>query len=798
MPDGTRTAFGASHWGAFTARATGGRLVGVEPFDKDPSPAPFIQALPDAVHAECRVATPAVRKSWLEGGPGTDTAARGAEPFVAVSWERALDLVAGELERIGKEHGNEAIYGSSGWGSAGTFHHARSQLGRFLNLHGGFVDQVTSFSVGAATVIVPRIVGSMQPVFGPVNTWPTIVEHTDLMVAFGGMPPKNSMVNQGGVGAHEAADWHRRAVESGTRFVCIGPIRDDTGDEAAAEWHPVRPNTDLAVMLGLAHTLLSEDLHDADFLARYCTGFDRLAAYLLGEDDGIAKDADWASGIAGMPAGAIRGLARRMASSRTLIGVSWSVQRADRGEQPYWMTIALAAMLGQIGLPGGGFGFGYGAMHGIGAATRQVAPPRLPTGTNGVECNIPVARLADMLLNPGAPYSFNGEDRRYPDIRLIYWCGGNPFHKHQDLNNLLRGWAKPDTIVIHEPWWTPAAKRADIVLPCTTTLERNDIAASQFDRFVFANQRAIDPVGGARNEYDIYSGLADRLGFAEAFTEGRNEMEWLRHLYDLYRQRVAKDGIEMPGFESFWEAGHFELPQPDSPPIPFADFREDPDRAALKTPSGRIEIYSKTIAEFGYEDVVGPPDLDGTRGMARQRQGGALPAPHAFEPAARAAPQPARLRFGEPRRQGRRPRGDADEPGRRRSEGHCGRRCRARLQRPRRLPRRRHRQRRDPPGRGRACNRRLVRSRRSGNAGKPGEARQPERAHHRQADLDAHPVLRGPDRTGGGGTVQGGAARDHRIHAAAHRRAVRVPPVRTRLHSYGSPNAHERLTRSRC
>ena len=607
MPDGTRTAFGASHWGAFTARATGGRLVGVEPFDKDPSPASFIQALPDAVHAECRVATPAVRKSWLEGGPGTDTAARGAEPFVAVSWERALDLVAGELERIGKEHGNEAIYGSSGWGSAGTFHHARSQLGRFLNLHGGFVDQVTSFSVGAATVIVPRIVGSMQPVFGPVNTWPTIVEHTDLMVAFGGMPPKNSMVNQGGVGAHEAADWHRRAVESGTRFVCIGPIRDDTGDEAAAEWHPVRPNTDLAVMLGLAHTLLSEDLHDADFLARYCTGFDRLAAYLLGEDDGIAKDADWASGIAGMPAGAIRGLARRMASSRTLIGVSWSVQRADRGEQPYWMTIALAAMLGQIGLPGGGFGFGYGAMHGIGAATRQVAPPRLPTGTNGVECNIPVARLADMLLNPGAPYSFNGEDRRYPDIRLIYWCGGNPFHKHQDLNNLLTGWAKPDTVIIHEPWWTPAAKRADIVLPCTTTLERNDIAASQFDRFVFANQRAIDPVGEARNEYDIYSGLADRLGFAEAFTEGRSEMEWLRHLYDLYRQRVAKDGIEMPGFESFWETGHFELPQPDSPPIPFADFREDPDRAALKTPSGRIEIYSKTIAGFGYDDVAGHP-----------------------------------------------------------------------------------------------------------------------------------------------------------------------------------------------
>ena len=103
---------------------------------------------------------------------------------------------------------------------------------------------------------------------------------------------------------------------------------------------------------------------------------------------------------------------------------------------------------------------------------------------------------------------------------MIYWCGGNPFHKQQDLNNLLRGWARPETIVIHEPWWTPAAKRADIVLPCTTTLERNDIAASNFDRFVFASQQAIDPVGEARSEYEIYGDLADRLGFAEAFTEG--------------------------------------------------------------------------------------------------------------------------------------------------------------------------------------------------------------------------------------------------------------------------------------
>ncbi len=257
MPDGTRTAFGASHWGAFTAEAVDGRLVAVTPFARDPHPAPFLQALPDAVHAECRVARPAVRRSWLEGGPGTRPEMRGAEPFVEVSWDRALDLVAGELERVRAEYGNEAIYGSSGWGSAGGFHDARGQLSRFLNLNGGFVDQVTNYSFGAASVIVPRIVGSMSPVVGPVNSWPVIVEHTDLMVAFGGMPPKNQNVNQGGLGMHEGADWHRRAVEAGTEFVCVGPIRDDAGEQIAAEWHSIRPNTDLAVMLGLAHTLLA-------------------------------------------------------------------------------------------------------------------------------------------------------------------------------------------------------------------------------------------------------------------------------------------------------------------------------------------------------------------------------------------------------------------------------------------------------------------------------------------------------------------------------------------------------------
>jgi biotin/methionine sulfoxide reductase len=212
-----------------------------------------------------------------------------------------------------------------------------------------------------------------------------------------------------------------------------------------------------------------------------------------------------------------------------------------------------------------------------------------------------------MLLNPGETFNFNGHRLTYPDIRLVYWCGGNPFHKIQDLNRLLRAWQKPETIIIHEPWWTPAAKRADIVLPCTTTLERNDFGAAPRDCFYFAMQKAIEPVGEARTDYDIYTLLAERLGFGASFTEGRTEMDWLRHLYDMARNQAAKSGLEMPSFDAFWEAGHVEFLPPADPPVLLAAYRNAPQTHPLRTPSGRIELYSETIAAFGYDDCPGHP-----------------------------------------------------------------------------------------------------------------------------------------------------------------------------------------------
>lgn len=597
----------SSHWGVFEPVVADGRLLDVRPFSQDPDPSPFLHSLPDAVHHRCRVTQPAIREGWLKHGPGRATEGRGSDRFVSVSWERALDLVADELKRVIASYGNAAIFaGSYGWASAGRFHHAKSQLQRFLARIGGFTSSKDTYSNAAGAVLVRRVVGHSGASSGGTS-WQSITEHGELVVMFGGAPIRNTQVTTGGVGAHTTRRWLTQIKAAGVSFYNISPMRDDAAAFLEAEWLAPRPNTDTAILLALAHTVIQDNLHDTDFLTRYCVGFDRFREYLFGHADGVVKDAEWAANLSELPADAIRRLARRMARSRTFIMANWSLQRSDHGEQPFWAVIALAAILGQIGLPGGGFGFGYGSVEGLGDL-RPLAPiPELPIGRNPVDSFIPVARIADLLLNPGQPFQYDGRDLVYPDIRLVYWSGGNPFHHHQDLNRLLRAWRRPETIIVNDPWWTATARHADIVLPATTTLERNDVGASVRDRFLVAMKQALEPVGQARNDFAIFSDLAERFGVCEAFTEGRSEMEFVRHLYETARTQAARWEMVWPDFDAFWARGYFEMPKVTRPFVLFEDFRRDPVANPLVTPSGRIEIFSETIAGFGYADCPGHP-----------------------------------------------------------------------------------------------------------------------------------------------------------------------------------------------
>lgn len=601
----TRRRLTVTHFGAFEVETDGQAVTAVHGFAKDPDPSPIGQSL-EAVGRN-RVMRPSIRKSWLEHGPGAATELRGVDPFVQVSWDTALDLVAADIERVRTDHGNQAMFGGSyGWGSAGRFHHAQSQIHRFFAIIGGHTNKVDTYSTAAASTITPHVVGAWAKVIADHTSLPVIAEHTDLVVAFGGIPLKNSQAQHGGQGRHTLRGWLETARDRGTRFVNVSPVRDDLVDTVEAEWLAARPGSDVAIMLGLIHTLTVEGLADGVFLDRYTTGWERFRGYVLGETDGVEKTADWASVLSEIPADRIRSLAREMAGSRTMVNVAWALQRAEHGEQVFWANMALAAVLGQIGLPGGGFGLGYGAIGSIGNGVVRSPLPALPVPANPTGSFIPVARIADMLLNPGAPFTYNGRDLTYPDIKLVYWAGGNPFHHHQELNRLIEAWRRPETIVVHDPFWTPTARRADVVFPTTTALEREDIGGAPTDDFVFYMPRMIEPVGESRDDYATFSALAERLGDGAAFTEGRDATEWVRHLYGQF----LADHPEYPSLEELADLGfvqHVEKEPGEGHVILFESFRADPDANPLGTPSGRIELFSDTIDGFGYSDCPGHP-----------------------------------------------------------------------------------------------------------------------------------------------------------------------------------------------
>jgi biotin/methionine sulfoxide reductase len=615
-----------THWGNFRIETRDGKICGVHPYASDPEPSPIGENLRAALDPAVRIAQPMVRQSYLGNPLDSAPHLRGIDRYVPVSWDCALELAADALRRVRAEHGNEAIFGGSyGWASAGRFHHAQSQIHRFLKLFGGYTSSVNTYSLAAGEVIVPHVLGIRT--FDLVSEAPTaddIAANCKTMMLFGGAALKNSQVNQGGLSSHSAAQQLALMKAAGVDFINVSPIRDDTADFLDADWVAVKPSSDVALMLGMAHTLYVERRHDQAFLDRYCTGFDRFLPYLLGTSDGFQKDAVWASTLCGIDAERIRNLARKLSSGRSVLGVSWSLQRQEHGEQPYWMIAVLAAMLGNIGLPGGGVAYGYGCLHNSGFGGRRRGPFRLgsfPQGKNAVKRFIPVARITDMLENPGGSVAYNGQTLVYPDIKLIYWAGGNPFHHHQDLNRMRAAWRKPDVVIVNEPFWTATAYHADIVFPATTALERSDIGGSSGDHDISPMRPAAAPFGDARSDHEIFKGIAQRLDLEPAFSEGRTEMEWIEQIYATTRSRAEEKGVVLPPFDEFWRGEQIDYSaQLKDESFLLERFRNDPEANPLATPSGKIEIFSDVLAGFDQADCPGHPvwlDKDEWLGSAR-------------------------------------------------------------------------------------------------------------------------------------------------------------------------------------
>jgi len=569
----------------------------------------------DQVHSPTRVRYPMVRKGFL-ASPSCPQGVRGQDEFVRVSWDEALNLIHQQHQRIRETYGPASIFaGSYGWRSNGVLHKAATLLQRYMSLAGGYTGHLGDYSTGAAQAIMPHVVGGNE-VYQQQTSWPLVLEHSDVVVLWSANP-LNTLKIAWNASDEQGISWFDALRESGKRVICIDPMRSETVDffGDSMEWIAPHMGTDVALMLGIAHTLVENGWQDDDFLSRCSVGYDIFARYLTGESDGIAKTAEWAAGICGISADKIRELAKLFHENATMLMAGWGMQRQQFGEQKHWMLVTLAAMLGQIGTPGGGFGLSYHFANG-GNPTRRAAvlasmQGTVKGGTDAVD-KIPVARIVEALENPGGAYQHNGMDRHFPDIRFVWWAGGANFTHHQDTNRLIRAWQKPELVVISECFWTAAAKHADIVLPATTSFERNDLTMTgdYSNQHLVPMKRVVAPQYEARDDWEVFAELSERweTGGRERFTEGKSDLQWLETFYKIAAERGASQQVTLPPFAEFWQANQLiEMPESEENArfVRYADFRRDPQSHPLKTPSGKIEIFSERIESFGYADC--PP-----------------------------------------------------------------------------------------------------------------------------------------------------------------------------------------------
>lgn len=640
----------ASHFGAVKTKVRNGRFESVEAFEGDSYPSTLIQGLPARTYAQDRILYPCVREGYLKHGYKSDKSKRGSDKYVRVSWEKAFDLIADELKRVYKSYGPDAVFGGSyGWFCVGSLNNPQALVGRMLGVAGGYTSRTLTYSTHAIRTITPYVTGGDES-SNQQTAYPNLIANSECIV-FWSSDPINTNQIAWGVPDHQSYEYMKQlkaeAKKRNIKFYCIDPVYNNTAMYFGAEHIKVRPTTDVAMMLGMAHYLYSENLYSKEFVEKYTSGFAEFKAYLLGEgEDKVIKTPEWAAKICGVEASVIKMLAKEFASKRTMLMGGWGFQRAHHGEQPHWMLITLASMIGQIGLAGGGFGCAYHYSDGgvpapaaatgnplsdvkmgngsQGAAASADAPAASP-GLTGISVNskvdgpwkqrkipvIPVSRIVECLENPGREILFDGKKLTYPDLKMAYWAGGNPFHHHQDRNRMIKAWQKLETFVVNECFWTATARMADIVLPATTEQERNDITKSHTNSYIFAMKKAVEPVGEAMDDFDIFVNILRRFSAAEvlAFTEGKSKMEWIKSFYEESFNKAKKSGVAMPAFDEFWEKGFvkFETPEAAKNFIKYKTFRDNPVTNRLGTPSGKIEIFSKKIAGFGYKECKGHP-----------------------------------------------------------------------------------------------------------------------------------------------------------------------------------------------
>lgn len=509
---------------------------------------------------------------------------RGEGKFERISWDEALDNVAGELSRMRRTHGPSSVLFLSGGGDAMQLHSARL-LGGLLAMTGGYTDKwgIQSFEGG---------------LFASLATYGTLSSHNDFndllnsrLIVMWGWDPVNTI--------HETnTSWYLlQAKESGARIIAVDPRYTNSAAVLAHQWIPIRPGTDTAVLIAMAYVMIRENLYSQKFLDAYTVGFEYFRDYVLGNEDGVPKTPIWAQSISEVPAKTIEGLAKEYATTKpsALVG-GIGPGRTPYGEQYHRAIKTLAAMTGNIGIPGGWSGrssvpqvqfggndFKLGKLPGAPNPLDSGAPSRkdgLPTlKSSDRRARVHTAEVADAILR--------GKAGGYPaDLKMALVMHTNPINQYPNTNKMVKAFEKLEFIAVAEQLMTATAMYADILLPVSTFMERNDITVGGVTPLYGYVKKIIEPLHESRSPLEICQGLATRLGVS--VYGNKTEDEWLREIVK---------GSYIPDYDNFKREAIHRI-KLDEPQVAFKKQIEDPDNHPFPTPSGKIEIYSQRLAEM--------------------------------------------------------------------------------------------------------------------------------------------------------------------------------------------------------
>lgn len=522
---------------------------------------------------------------------------RGEGKFVRISWEDAVDIIAREWIRIRDTYGPASRYVTYATGMSGVLS-APVMAKRLLALDGGYLERYNSYSSACITQATALMYGTCATGNSP-KSWLS----SNLVILWGHNPADTRF-------DCETMFYLRKAKEKGIPIVVIDPRESDTVRQLNAEWIPIRPATDAAMLDAMAYVIYKNGLHDQEFLDRCCIGFDKThmpdgidpyecyLSYLLGEKDGIAKTPEWAEPITGVPSDTIRDLALRYANAKPAALIQgYGAQRHAYGEQGVRGGILLACMTGNVGIWGGwAAGNAFCQIH---------ETPSFPKGSNPFPMSIPAYTWTDAVVRGHEMTALDGVkggDRLPSDIKMILNLAGNCLiNQHGDINRtaeILKDISKCEFIVCSDLFMTASAKFADILLPGISPLERNDISKPwHYGEFLGFARQVVEPLGESRLEYDWLAEVADRLALYDRFTEGRTADQWLEHIYNDLRQRES----ELPPYDEFSQGGVFRY-RNDPPVIAFERQRQDPAANPFPTESGKIELFSKKVYYTQYRD----------------------------------------------------------------------------------------------------------------------------------------------------------------------------------------------------